>query len=51
MSVGEFVELGVEPRRSTGFSARSILSASAETQGLKDESVEVGVGHSSDEAG
>lgn len=51
VSVGEFVELGVEPRRSTGFSIRSILSPSAKTQGSRNKSVEVGVSHSSDEAG
>ncbi len=50
--VGEFVERGVEPRRSISFfMERSIGGTSAKTQGRQDGLMEVGVSHSSDEAG
>ncbi len=50
--VGEFVENSAEPRRSCYFSMESSISGtSAKTQGLRNEYQEVGVSHSSDEAG
>ena len=47
--VGEFVEIGVEPRRSTYFFMDKVFNASAKTQAIENEYGEVGVSHSSDE--
>lgn len=51
MSVGEYVELSVEPRRSMSLFGMKYLAYKCKTQDAEDGLMEVGADHSSVEAG